>query len=79
MGNDQSFTAVYMETPDGRICAYVRGVLNTTVYGATVEECHAKLKGAVRVSLERTYQESLAAFSGLGLRYVGTFPPGLMK
>ena len=68
------FTAILMETPDGRICGYVQGVLNTTTYAATEEECIAQLKVALRESLERIERESRDAFSGLGLRYVGTKP-----
>ena len=68
------FTAVLFETPDGRFCGYVREALNTTAYGATVEECMAALKVALAKSLKRTALESRASFSGLGLRYVSTEP-----
>ena len=68
------FTAVLMGTDDGRICGYVQGVLNTTVYAATEEECIAGLKAALRKSWQRAYRESLDCFSGLRLRYIATVP-----
>ena len=66
------YTAVLTETLDGRISGHVPGVLNTTVYAATEEECIAGLKVALRRSLKRAREESRDAFSGL--RYVETEP-----
>jgi hypothetical protein len=51
------YAFVLTETPDGRICGYVRGVLNTTVYARTEKACVTKLKAALRKALHRLHAE----------------------
>lgn len=66
------WTAVYVETKDGRIRGYIAELINATAEAATVEECQKRLKVALRFALLENARENEENFRGLP--YLGTAP-----
>ena len=72
------WTAVYVESKDGRVLGYIAELINATAEAATIEECQKRLKVAFRFALLENARENETCFRGLpylGMAALDEEPP----